>query len=325
MTDSHPIIHAFQLDGGGSATPIPVEGAAEAAQDKSRLTWLHINVLNPGALNLLENQLGLDWIIAEALMADETRPRMMELNEGVLIILRGVNLNQGAEPEDMVSLRAWITEYGVISAGRRQLKATADIIEKLEQNMGPCGAGEWLTEMCVELYDHMQSAVTTLNETTDDLEDRVLVSQDESIRESIISTRKRAIVFRRYISPQRDVIARLQTSELYWISANDKRRLTEVMDWLTRYVEDLDAIRERSQVIKDELAAAMNDRLNRHLYLLSIVAAVSLPLGLLTGLFGINIGGMPGVDDGNAFWLFSALLGLLLVLEIVYLRKKGWI
>ncbi|MRT18693.1 zinc transporter ZntB, partial [Vitellibacter sp. q18] len=76
MTDSHPIIHAFQLDGGGSATPIPVEGAAEAAQDKSRLTWLHINVLNPGALNLLENQLGLDWIIAEALMADETRPRM---------------------------------------------------------------------------------------------------------------------------------------------------------------------------------------------------------------------------------------------------------
>ncbi|HBF99444.1 MAG TPA: zinc transporter ZntB, partial [Alphaproteobacteria bacterium] len=93
----------------------------------------------------------------------------------------------------------------------------------------------------------------------------------------------------------------------------------------TRFVEDLDAVRERSQIIQDELTTALSDKLNRNLYLLSIVAAIFLPLGFLTGLLGINVGGIPGTESPYAFGIFSAILVLIVGLQVVIFRKLHWI
>ncbi len=324
---SNPVIYGYQING---------KGGAEAVSDQSSeglrnliasqcLTWFHIDTQHPDAEVLLLHTLQLDSLVSEALLAEETRPRLVDSENSAVVILRGINLNQGAQPEDMVSLRIWVSSTSIISGGRRPLKALRDIVESLQAGQGPCDAGEWLTEVCVELYDHMQSAVTGLVEETDKLEEEVSQKQDESVRETILDIRKRAMILRRYINPQRDVVNYLRDSQLSWLNPFCRRRLVEVSDWLTRYCEELDSVRERAQVIKDELTAAMNDRLNRNLYLLSIVAAIALPLGILTGLFGINIGGMPGVDSPFAFWGFSVALIVLVAAELVYLRKKKWI
>jgi len=51
------------------------------------------------------------------------------------------------------------------------------------------------------------------------------------------------------------------------------------------------------------------------------VAAIFLPLGLLTGLLGINVGGIPGAETGSAFWIVSGGLLLLMVVEFWILKK----
>ena len=71
---------------------------------------------------------------------------------------------------------------------------------------------------------------------------------------------------------------------------------------------------------KQDLVNALSDRLNRNLYVLSVVTAIFLPLGFLTGLFGINIGGMPGVDNNIAFSIF--LIGLIVVVSIQIILFK---
>jgi zinc transporter len=98
----------------------------------------------------------------------------------------------------------------------------------------------------------------------------------------------------------------------------------ENYDHLMRYVEDLDAIRERAQIVKDELANIIADRLNKNLYELSVIAAVFLPLGFLTGLLGINVGGIPGVDNPYAFFIFSGILILLVIIQILLFKKLKW-
>ena len=324
---SSPVIYGFKLNGKGGAEAVSSQSSANLRTliASHELTWFHIDTQHPEAESLLLETLQLDSLVCEALLADETRPRLVDNENSALIILRGVNLNQGAQPEDMVSLRIWITATSIISGGRRPLKALRDIVAAFDNGQGPGDAGEWLTEICVELYDNMQSAVTGLVEETDKLEEDVSQKQDEAVREAILDIRKRAMILRRYITPQKDVVNYLRESQLSWLNPYCRRRLVEVTDWLTRYCEELDSVRERAQVIKDELTAAMNDRLNRNLYLLSIVAAIALPLGILTGLFGINIGGMPGVDSPYAFAGFTVALIVLVVAELVYLRKKRWI
>ena len=109
-----------------------------------------------------------------------------------------------------------------------------------------------------------------------------------------------------------------------WLNELHKRRLQESLDRLLRYIEEIDTIRERAQIEKDELTNALSDKMKKNLYLLSVIAAVFLPLGFLTGLLGINVGGVPGVDDPSAFWIFSGFLSLVVALQILLFKRWEW-
>ena len=126
------------------------------------------------------------------------------------------------------------------------------------------------------------------------------------------------------MSPQKEAISQLRMAEFEWLSDIQKRDLQENFNHLIRYVEELDAIRERAQIVKDELANMIADRLNKNTYVLSVIAAIFLPLGFLTGLLGINIGGIPGVDSPVAFSIFCIFLAVLVAVQIVIFRKLKW-
>ena len=105
----------------------------------------------------------------------------------------------------------------------------------------------------------------------------------------------------------------------------NKARLRESADRVTRYVEDLDSARERAAVIRDELEGRLAEQMNKTMYVLSIVAAIFLPLGLLTGLLGINVGGIPGAENPLAFWEVCLLLVFVGVLQALLFWKMKWI
>lgn len=322
MTDAILLAYAFNGEGGGNA----LVGDAVSQQIRSeKLAWVHMDANHPDTRPWLEREIAyLDPFIIEALLADETRPRMAQIGEGVLLILRGVNLNENADPEDMVSIRLWVDAHRIISVRRRRLKAVRDIEEKLIAGKGPKDAGEFIAMLAAHLFARMEPVLSELDDTTDDIEEKVLESADTSLREAIINVRKQAIIFRRYMAPQRDAIGQLRMAELPWLNEGHKRHLQESFNHVTRYVEDLDAIRERAQIVKDELANILSDRLNKNMYVLSVIAAIFLPLGFLTGLLGINVGGIPGADNSNAFYLFCAILAGLVALQVFLFKKLRW-
>ncbi len=236
-------------------------------------------------------------------LEDETRPRVVQHDDGVIMILRGVNLNEGMDPEDMVSIRLWVDKHRIISLQKRQLRAVKDICSDLENAQGPKNSGDFCVQLVRNLFQRMEPVLVELDERTDNVEEEILETPDMYSRHEIIDIRKMAILMKRYIAPQRDAISFIRSTDLSWLGASHKRSLQESQNRFTRYVEDLDSIRERAQIVKDELANILADRMNKNMYVLSIVAAIFLPLGFLTGLLGINVGGMPGANSDIAFWV----------------------
>ncbi len=324
MDNKKSIIHACTIDGSGKGDPLSGDVVSQTIKGDA-LAWVHLDVNGSETRTWLEKEVSyLDKIIIDALLAGETRPRIMEFEKGALLILRGVNLNDNSQPEDMVSIRLWIDQHRIISMQRRPLKATKDIQELLMEGRGPKDSGEFIAMLAARLFERMEPIFTELDENLDDVEERVMEDPDTKERQEITAIRKQAILFRRYIAPQRDVIAHLRTSEQPWLGSTHKRRLQESLDRVIRYVEDLDTIRERAQIVKDELSNALADKMNKNMYVLSVIAAIFLPLGFFTGLMGINIGGMPGVDDDNAFWIFSGLLVVIVALQVIIFKKLKW-
>lgn len=324
IINSECILHACTIQGDGSGQPLTGKDITQEIKSHD-LAWVHLDATHPDTRKWLESEVSyLDPLILDALLADETRPRIVEYDNGMMMILRGMNLNEKAEPEDMVSIRIWVDESRIISLRRRRLKAVSDIRDLLENVTGPKDSGDFISMLSAKLFERMEPVLTELDEKLDDIEELILDNPEPSERQAITSLRKQAIIFRRYIAPQRDVMMHLRTSDQVWLSTAHKRRIQENLDRVTRYVEDLDSMRERAQVIKDELANALSDRLNKNLYILSVISAIFLPLGFFTGLMGINIGGMPGVDNNNAFWVFSALLITIVACQVLIFKKLKW-
>ncbi len=322
MTDG--VLFAYEFDGQGGGEALTGEGISKSIKE-DHLAWVHFDGAHPSTKEWLEAELSyLDPFIVQALLADETRPRMTQINNGVLLILRGVNLNENASPEDMVSIRLWIDDHRIISIRRRKVKAVDDLATKLEQKIGPKNSGDFVTMLCARLFERMEPILSELDDTTDEIEELILEDADISLRQSIIDTRKKAIMFRRYMMPQRDAIDQLRMADISWLNDKQKRHLHESYNHVSRYVEDLDSIRERAQIVKDELANMLSDRLNKNMYLLSVIAAIFLPLGFLTGLLGVNIGGIPGTDNADAFAIFCIAMLVLIVLQIWIFKKLKW-
>lgn len=315
------LICAYLLDGRGGGREVGW-AEIEAWRPETGCLWVHLDRTGTLSRRWLLEKSGIDPIACEALLADETRPRSTRIGDGLLAILRGVNLNPGADPEDMVSLRLWVEASRVVSLRMRRLMATDDVRRSIAEGSGPTGAADFLARVGACLIERMGPVLAEIDDQVDDLEDKVLAAESQELRTRLGAYRRQAISLRRYLAPQRDALARLQAEPLPWLGDLERARLREVLDRVTRYVEDLDAIRERGAVLQEELANRHAEQLNRRMYILSLVAAFFLPLGLITGLLGVNVGGIPWSDNPYGFGLVNALLVLIVAALYWFFRRR---
>lgn len=320
-----PFIRIAHRLGQGRQAPLTTTADIEAALHAPEPAWVHLDAADPAAARWIEAHFSyLDPHVAPALTAQETRPRAEVMSDGLLVILRGVNTNPGADPDDMVSVRLWLDPQRAVSVGLRQLASIADIDAALGEGRGPETAGAFLALLVERLGARIEDFLGRLADEVDRLEDAAFDDPDPGLSDPIAEARRQCVTVRRYVAPQKAALAAITAHPPGWMEEPDLRRVSEAADRLTRAVEDLDAMRERLQLARDALSHAQNERLNRNLYLLSIISAVFLPLGFLTGLMGVNLGGIPGAQDGGAFWVFAGGLVLIVALQILILRWLRW-
>jgi len=323
MTESEGLICGYYLDGKGGGRQIGWEDLTRS-EPGEQLLWTHFDRQSPRVQQYLLEESGLDPITAAALLEEETRPRCLFSDGGLLMVLRGVNLNPGADPEDMVSLRMWIDARRIITVRRRKLMSIEDIQKSVIAGHGPATAGEFLVTLADQLVERMSNVIENINDAVDELEGLVITSESHQLRSNLARLRREIISLRRYLAPQRDAIARLHVEPVTWLEPVDRARLREVTDRTIRYLEDLDAARERAAVTQEELMGRLSEQVNKRMYLLSLVTAIFLPLGFLTGLLGVNVGGIPGANYRWAFGIVSLLLLMIVAVQLVMFRKYRW-
>ena len=315
-----PVLFAYRLNPGGGVSPAD---AAEAKKVELPI-WVHLDSNHEGARQWLENHLDLDKHHLDALLDNETRPRALRDKDSALILLRGVNLNAGADPEDMVTLRIFADAHRIVTLRGRQLKAASDLEADLQREVKPVTTGDVLCRLLDCLLERISPVLEALDDELDGREEEIIEHADSSTRSEINHIRRQAILLRRYIAPQRDAIYQIKHLGFAWLSEEHHEHLVESHNHVQRQIEDLDAIRERAQIVKDELANILSDRMNKNTFVLTIVAAVFLPISFLTGLLGVNVGGIPGSDYGNAFWIFCGILASVVIIQIVLFKRMKW-
>ena len=318
------LVAAYRLDGKGGGARCDWGDIARWTPE-SGILWVHLNRNVEDSQRWLRESSGLSPLVLEAVLAESTRPRCVPMDGGTMLLLRGVNLNPGANPEDMVSIRIWIEETRIISVRLRRLLSVDDLRASLDEGRGPTDVGSFIVHLTDRMTSRMAGVISDVDDEVDRLQEQVLEAGSRHLRSDLTRLRREIIALRRYLAPQRDALNRLTQIKTGWLGEGHLLYLREETDRVTRYVEDLDAARERAAVTQEELGNRLAEQMNARMYVLSVVAGIFLPLGFLTGLFGINVGGIPLADDPWGFVDIVLLLLGITAVQIMVFRWRGWL
>ncbi|WP_268796795.1 zinc transporter ZntB [Pseudomonas huanghezhanensis] len=321
------LLHALVLDGKGGARAIARTELDGLQLEPHESVWLHWDRSHPQTRTWLRTASGLNEFVCDLLLEENTRPRLLPLpDEQLLLFLRGVNLNPGAEPEDMVSVRIFAAAQQVISLRLRPLRATDELLELLNDGKGPKTASELLLYLSQFLTDKVQKVVSDLTELVDDVEES-MDADERHVPEhgTMLHIRRRAAGLRRFLAPQREIYAQLTRIKMPWFFADDADYWNELNNSLTRYLEELELSRERMGLVLESEDRRLSERMNRTMYRFGIITCIFLPMSFLTGLLGINVGGIPGAENPYGFLMACSLMVVVGLGQWWMFRRLRWV
>jgi zinc transporter len=234
----------------------------------------------------------------------------------LVAILTDVHHDFHGDPEGFGDLRLYVDRERVISARRHPLK-TVDVLKRTLEHEGSLASTQaWLTQLTHLLAATFGELVDGIVTQADEIEDEIVAGEGPAQRGALATIRRLLVRLRRHLNANRTALHKLPTQHGREEEQSALRRALERLDGVA---QDLDLVHERVRLLQDELAGLLAEATNRNLYVLSIVTTVLLPTTMITGLWGMNVGGLPWADDPHGFaWavlivLASVVLCLLLL------------
>jgi zinc transporter len=178
-----------------------------------------------------------------------------------------------------------------------------------------------LQDQAAVLTDIVRQSTTRV----DAIEDRLLANRVSVSRAELSSLRRSLVRLQRLLAPEPAALFRLLNRPLNWLAEADLQDLRHSAEEFSAAVADSAALTERLKLLQEELAALVNEQTNRTLFVLTLVTVLALPINLVAGLFGMNVGGMPFAQHPNGFLLVVGGVALLtgtLALFVLMLRRR---
>jgi len=306
---------------------IKPDGTAEHASNleppREGYLWVHLAYENQASEEILRS-LRIPENAIEELIVDESRPICRTYGLDTLLMLRGINKTGNTHPEHMISVRTWISEHLVITtrSAAWKLQSLIQLQAAAEAQNAPKDPQDFLLQLLEYLLDKIRDAVDEIEENIAQLESADNQSSSE-VRSQLNQRRREAANIRRYLTPQRDALEQLYRNSDR-LSHQEKLWHREIIERTLRYQEDLDLAKERAAMIQEEIRNQIAEQQNSRMYLLSIVTAIFLPLSFLTGVFGMNVAGLPGTESPSAFENLVIGMSIVGCGMLVYMKKTRW-
>lgn len=307
------LICGFRLRPNAAPQEIPPEevasalGQAQAGSDA--VIWLHFNLSDARARRWLLEATFLPESLRELWREHDGNRRVEMVDDGLLLVVADFTYDDASDPSEVAPLWCFASSHLLITARLHPLKS-ADELRLQMRSYTTASSG---IDLAAQLLDIRTNRVKRLaNEMTDQLdniEDRILAGKIEQQRELLGRNRRLCARLRREFAPERSDLNRFLHRPSGPLAEADRETLQSSTETLAFALEEIAEIYERSKLLQEELASRLAESTGRNLYVLSIVTAVMLPMTLVTGIFGMNVGGLPGLHGDHAFgWVMLLIL-----------------
>lgn len=314
---------AFVLDGQGGASLVSFEKALQVLEEGEKLVWIRLYLEK--AKPLLKKIKAISSAQAELLCQEETRPRTLVMQDALIAVVRGLNVMGEAPLEDMPSIRGWFGSHLMVTVQRRPVLVLDELVLNFQNGNGSTSVPDFLFGLLEGITLQVSDEVCRIDDELDQAEDALTGSEININAFNLKALRRKVIMLRRHLLPQREAIVRIPVEKLSWLNESHAGKVREILEANIRILEDLDAERERATVLSEERFTIAQEQLNTRMYILAVIAVIFLPLSFVTGLLGVNLGGIPGNSFKYGFEILCILLLGVGAIQLWFLKKFKWL
>lgn len=310
---------AFQQ---GCASALDWSQAMDLPGDANAFVWLHLSAADPQIIQWLQARDALPSTVREFLAGHDRRPRVHIGNTFLFGVISDFELGGGADIDKGKSaLRFYIDASRLITVRAFPLESTDRLRHAVLDGDVFRDTIDLFATLIRGLNETFAENVNNLGDRMDDVEEGVLDGRHSDQRAELGAIRRDLVELKRYVDPERTALAQLLGSRLEWSDPRSYESLVQSIQTLNNIGSSLEALYERAKLLQDEMASLLAEDINRKLLALAIMSALLLPASLISGIFGMNVAGLPGTHDSHAFWIVAGAMVVLGGLTIAVLRR----
>jgi zinc transporter len=285
-----------------------VEWLAMAADSDPGFVWLHFNLAHAGAEKWIKQYLTLSEPFYEALHTGSRSTRIEQVEGKLIAVINDVLYKFSFDAAEVSTLWLSVDSRALISVRRHPLRS----IDQLRASVRAGESFRSTLELLVHLFrnqgDVLVQIVRDITTRVDSIEDLMLTGRSDPKRVDLSALRRVLVKLRRVLAPEPAALFRLLHHPPPWIAEADVLELRQATEEFSAVLSDMTALQERIKLLQEEIAAQINEQTNHSLFTLTTVTVLALPINMVAGLLGMNVGGVPLAQSEHGFLIVFAIV-----------------
>jgi magnesium transporter len=321
------LITVYKHEGGSTQVVDRVDPSWLGA-DSGIWVWVDLSSPTPDEARVLSDVFHFHELSIEDAVAEIHHPKIESYGEYLYLILHGIDFRarehafRTQEVDFFLGPRYLVTYH---SGSSRSIGRITEICSRNERVLGE-GPSALLYRIIDTMVDNYRPETEKLSHRLDALEKEVFQRPKETLVRRILDFKRDIASLRRVVMPQRDVVGRLARREFPQISEPLSYRFRDVHDHLIRLADEAIYFQDRISSLLDAHLSNVSNQLNGVMKVLTIISTIFMPLTVLTGMYGMNVG-LPHLPGGDAaqFWWIAAIMASVCIVMLTFFKRRGWL
>ena len=294
------------------------------SRPSDQFVWLHFSLSNAASEPWLRRYLNLPDAFYESLHSDVDATHLEQDADSLVARIHDV-LFDFTFDAPVATTSLCVTPRVLVSAHARPWRSIDQLRKEVEADQVFRSPIEILVRLLRDQASVLVDIVRKSKKRLLPMEQQLLAKRVSVSRSELGSLRRMLVRLQRLLAPEPAAFFRLLDRPPDWITEDELQKLKQAAEKFSTAINDTAALVERVKQLQEELAAFVSEQVNRTLFLLTMVTVLALPINLVAGLFGMNVGGIPLAQHRYGFFLvLSPLLVLTAFLTYWALARRRY-
>ena len=313
---------------GGSTEAVEAVDPAWLKPGSGVFVWVDLDDATPPESRILADVFQFHELAIEDAMSESHHPKVESYGSYLYLILHGIDFSAEDHQFHTRDVDFFLGEQYLVTVHpgvSRTLGRLNELCDRDNRLLGE-GPGMLMYRIIDTMISNYRPEVEKLEAQLDVLEEEVFEHPDERLARKILNFKKDISSLRQVVLPQRDALARLARREFPQIHEALAYNFRDVHDNLVRLSDEAMFFQDRITSILDAHLSAVSNQLNSVMKVLTIIATLSMPLTVLTGMWGMNVP-LPLLPGGEPVQFEWVLLFMVVISGgmLWYFRRKRWL